>query len=77
MPLEVSAVDREDDVRGLDDGSDGAALRDAELAYGLDRDRCDEPGAVSVKHYVRDGFSARDAGHAGRDLVACADLHGS
>jgi hypothetical protein len=39
-------------------------------------DRCDEPGAVGVKLSVRDGFSASDAGHAGRNLVACADLHG-
>jgi hypothetical protein len=29
-----------------------------------------------VKLYVRDGFSAGDAGYAGRYLVACADLHG-
>ena len=77
VPLEVSAVDGEDDVRGLDDGRHGAALGDAELVYGFDRDRCDEPGAVGVKHYVRDGFSAGDAGHAGRDLVSCADLHGT
>ena len=46
VPLEVSAVDGEDDVGGLDDGSHGAALGDAELVYGLDRDRCDEPGAL-------------------------------
>ena len=36
MPLEVSAVDGEDDVRGLDDGRHGAALGDAELVYGFD-----------------------------------------
>ena len=38
VPLEVSAVDAEDDVRRLDDGSHGAALGDAELVYGLDGD---------------------------------------
>jgi hypothetical protein len=42
VPLEVSAVDGEDDVGGLDDGSHGAALGDAELVYSFDRDRCDE-----------------------------------
>jgi hypothetical protein len=66
VALQVSAVDGEDDVRGLDDGSHGAALGNAKLVYGLDGDRCDEPGAVGVKLYVRDGFSAGDAGYAGR-----------
>ena len=77
VPLEVSAVDGEDDVGGLCDGSHGAALGDAELVYGLDRERGDESVAVGVKLYVRDDCSAGDAGHAGRDLVAGADLHGS
>jgi hypothetical protein len=76
VPLEGSGIDGDDDVGGLHDGSHGAALGDAELVYGLDGDRCDEPGAVGVKLYVRDGFSAGDAGYAGRYLVACADLHG-
>jgi hypothetical protein len=75
LPLEGSAVHGKDDVRGLHDGSDGAALGDTELVYSLDRDGCDEPGAVGVKLHVGDRFPTGDIGHAGRDLVACADLH--
>ena len=75
--LEELAFDGEDDVRGLDDGGHGAAFGDAELFHGLDRDRCNEPGAVGVQLDIGDGFPAVDAGDTGSDLVACADSHGT
>ena len=40
---------RHHDVRRLDDGGDLAALADAELVHGLDRDGCDEALSAAVE----------------------------
>src|SRR6185437_11534073 len=76
-PAVGSVGDGDDDVRRLDDRGDLAARVELQLVGRLDGDRRYEPDAARVQLDVGGRFPGGDGGHRGRDLIACAQLHGT
>jgi hypothetical protein len=72
---DLSGFDGEDDVRSLDKRRHGSAFGEPQFLNCFHRDRCHEAHATGVKLHIRDRLSAVDTANAGRNLVACADLH--
>ena len=65
----------DDNVGSLDHRYHLTALRQAQLAGGLDGDGGDQPDAVGVQDHVGGGLARRDPGDRRPDLVTRAELH--
>src|ERR1700759_32714 len=65
----------DDHIRGLDDRDDLAALAEAELLDGFDRDRGDKPLSRDVQHDIGDRRALVDALDRARQLIARAEFH--
>jgi hypothetical protein len=70
-----SGFNSEDDVRSFDKRGYGSAFDESQFLNCFHRDRCHEAHATGIKLHIRNRFSAVDTANAGRNLVACADLH--